>query len=88
MPLTAAVLNLSDDAVERRAALDWLRSDGRIELGPRQQLHLPVVVSTETVDEGIELMDETLPAVEGIEFARIVRVDFEDETGAADTARG
>lgn len=79
MPVTAAVINLAEDAVERRGALDVLEADDRVEVGPRQELHLPVVLTTETVDDGIELVEDGLPAIEGVEFVRIVRVDFDDE---------
>lgn len=79
MPVTAAVINLAEDAVERRGALDVLEADGRVEVGPRQDLHLPVVLTTETVDDGIELVEDELPEVEGVEFVRIVRIDFDDE---------
>ncbi|MFB6263886.1 MAG: hypothetical protein ABEL76_09730 [Bradymonadaceae bacterium] len=82
MPVTAAVLNLSDDPVERRVALDALDEDPRVEVGARKELYLPVVVTTDRIDEGIELVDEELPAREGIEFVRIVRVDFDDADAA------
>lgn len=78
MPVTSAVINLSDDAVARRVALDHLESDPRIDLGPRQDLYQPIVLATDTIDAGQELVEEELPDVEGVEFVRIVRVDFDD----------
>lgn len=79
MPVSAAVVNLADDAVDRRTALDRLEEDPRVELGPRQDLYQPVVLTTDTIDEGIELADDELPSLAGVEFVRIVRVDFDDD---------
>ena len=88
MPVSALVLTLSDDAVERRVAVDALEQDPRIDLGPLQKLHLPVVLTTDTLGDGIGAVKEHLPDVEGIEFVRVVRVDFDDADAAAESQGG
>ncbi|MGM0558990.1 MAG: hypothetical protein ACQEVA_21575, partial [Myxococcota bacterium] len=63
---------------ERERALDVLSADARLTLGPIEDVQLPVVVETDTVGEGIELVRDTLPDVAGVEFVHVVSVDFSD----------
>lgn len=88
MPVSAVVANLTEDAVERRQVLDKLESDPRVEVGPRQGLYQPLVLTTETLGEGIGMVKEELPALEGISFVRIVRVDFDDADAAEESEGG
>jgi hypothetical protein len=80
MPVSSAVINLSSNEAERTQALERLSEDSRIEIGDAQKLFLPVVISTDTLDEGIRLVKKQLPEWEGVDFVRIVRVDFDDAT--------
>jgi hypothetical protein len=69
---------MSRDEERRERALDELRADSRLTLGPLEDVQLPVVVETETVGEGIELVRDSLPDVDGVAFVHVVSVDFSD----------
>ncbi|MDF1700943.1 MAG: hypothetical protein P1V36_07265 [Planctomycetota bacterium] len=81
MAVGGLVLSLSSDAVSRRAAEELLRSDPRIEEGPREGLRLAVVATTDTLGQGHELC-EALLAHPGIENLEVAYVAPEEERAA------
>lgn len=78
MPVSALVVTMSRDERRRERAVDELRADARLTLGPIEDVQLPVVVETETVGEGIDLVRDILPDIDGLEFVHVVSVDFSD----------
>lgn len=78
MPVSALVVTLSRDEQRRAHALDKLNEDARLTLGELEDVQLPVVTETQTVGEGIELVRDSLPDIDGVEFVHVVSVDFSD----------
>jgi hypothetical protein len=78
MPISAVVISLKRDPDHQEAAIEQLRADPRLTLGDLQATQLPVVIDTATIAEGIEVVREELPALQGVEFVHVVSVDFSD----------
>lgn len=78
MPISALVLALSPEPLEQRSALDALARDARVTVGQQERNILPIVVETESVAAGIEIVTNELPALAGIQFVHVVSVDFSD----------
>lgn len=78
MPISAVVVTLKPDEALREAALKIMRADPRLTLGELQRVQLPVVIDTETIAEGINIVREELPNIAGVEFVHVVSVDFSD----------
>ena len=78
MPISALVLTLSDEAESREEALRALEADPRLTVGKLQNTQLPVVVDTETMFEGIDLVRTELPEIGGVTYVHVVSVDFSD----------
>lgn len=78
MPISAVVVTLKPDEALREEALKILRADPRLTLGELQRNQLPVVIDTETIVEGINIVREELPDVAGVVFVHVVSVDFSD----------
>jgi len=78
MPISAVVVTLKADASQREIALSKLRAHPRLILGELQKCQLPVVIDTETIVEGINIVDDELPNMVGVEFVHVVCVDFSD----------
>lgn len=78
MPISSIVITLSPDALSRRSAIDALSAHPRLTVGERKKRQLPVVVDTETLSEGISLVRDELPEMEGVEFVHVISVDFSD----------
>jgi hypothetical protein len=76
MPISAVVITLK--RAEREAAIEILRADARLTLGELQVTQLPVVIDTDTIADGINVVREVLPAIAGVEFVHVVSVDFSD----------
>ncbi|QDG50182.1 hypothetical protein FIV42_05390 [Persicimonas caeni] len=78
MPVSAIVISLKNDASRRERALEMLEAHPHLELGELQNTQLPVVVETDTIAEGVRIVREELPALDGVEFVHVVSVDFSD----------
>ncbi|AWV89970.1 hypothetical protein [Bradymonas sediminis] len=78
MPISAVVVTLSSQPESREAALSILRADPRLTLGALQRNQLPVVVDTEKIADGVLIVREELPSIDGVEFVHVVSVDFSD----------
>jgi hypothetical protein len=75
MPVLSAVLHLEPSTAEQ--TLTELASDPRIQLGPRHQHTLPVVLETTTRDEDRALW-RSLEQHPGLRLAQLVFADFSD----------
>lgn len=78
MPISAIVLQLSNEDKLRQNAIDDLAQDSRITLGELQDRHLPAVLETATLYDGIQLVKNELPSLKGVVFVHVVSVDFSD----------
>ncbi len=78
MPISAVVISLKAEADLQQATVAALQQDPRITLGEQQQRLLPVVIETDAISEGIEIVREELPKLDGVEFVHVVSVDFSD----------
>jgi hypothetical protein len=78
MPVSGVVITLVDDEEARRQALATLSGDPRLTLGEAMGTRLPAVIETETIGEGVRMVRDELPGVEGIAFVDVVSVDFSD----------
>ncbi len=78
MPVTALVVTLRDATSSR--ALDRLKSDPRIDLGPLQGTRLPVVVETKTAREGRSIAEE-FEELSDVTRVDLISVNFEDLQG-------
>ncbi|MFP4596763.1 MAG: hypothetical protein ACOC9J_01030 [Persicimonas sp.] len=78
MPVSAVVISLSAEPELQERAIRALQAHPRVTLGEQQKRLLPVVVDTDTMSEGIELVREGLPKLDGVEFVHVVSVDFSD----------
>ncbi|NMO14898.1 hypothetical protein HPC49_05980 [Pyxidicoccus fallax] len=76
MTFSSLVLTLEDSAEQRAGVLARLERDARITLGmPFEERWLPVVVETETAEEG-ESVAEFIRDLPGVRFLDVVMVDF------------
>lgn len=78
MPISAIVLTLDASPCQRQRALFTLKDHPRLTLGELHEAQLPVVVETDTIAEGVDIIREQLPAVDGVTFVHVVSVDFSD----------
>lgn len=69
---------MTHDEARRRAAIEKLHADTRLTIGDLDGVQLPVVTETDTVGEGIEIVQGVLPDIDGVEFVHVVSVDFSD----------
>gem|GEM_PF-1105523 len=85
MPVSALVITLSAEAAQRTRALAALRDHPRLLLGSvLNGTRVPAVLETDTLGEGIRVVEEELPAIEGVLFVDVVQVDFSDVDPAAE----
>ena len=87
MAVGGLVLTLSPDPSLRGDAEAFLRSDLRLEEGPRQGLRVAVVATTGTLGEGRDLC-EALIAHPGIENLEVAYVAPEEERALATLHEG
>lgn len=75
MPIASVVVTLDHRDGLRQEALARLVADQRIDLGEAVGPHLPIVLDTETSEEGVELVEAllTTPGILGVD---VVRIDF------------
>jgi hypothetical protein len=78
MPISAIVITLGADPCSRQQALAAIAAHPRLSVADLQRNQLPAVVETDTFGEGIAIVREWLPALEGVEFVHVVSVDFSD----------
>lgn len=78
MVTSALVVTLEDDAQAACAAVDALAADGRLTLGERIGVRLPVVAETKGLGAAEALAEELL-ALEGVFAVDVVLVDFDPE---------
>ena len=78
MPITALVVTLKPTA--NGATLAHLGNDPRIEVGPAQGSHWPLVVETASAHEGRSVA-ESLEALSEVVRVDLVSVNFEDLQG-------
>ncbi|HIG05151.1 MAG: hypothetical protein HN940_05825 [Planctomycetes bacterium] len=81
MAVGGLILSLSPDLALRQSAEDCVRSDPRLEEGPRHRLRMAVVATTDTLGEGHDLC-EALLAHPGIENLEVAYVAPEEERAA------
>ncbi|WP_164002862.1 hypothetical protein [Pyxidicoccus caerfyrddinensis] len=76
MTFSSLVLTLEDSAEQRAGVLGRLERDARITVGtPFEERWLPVVVETQTPEEG-ESVADFLRDLPGVRFLDVVMVDF------------
>lgn len=78
MPVSALVVTLSDEPVERAATLAELAGLDHLTVGDVEgRVHVPVVCESESLAEGEERVRE-LMSMRGVVFVDVVMVDFSD----------
>lgn len=78
MVTSALVVTLEGDARKECAVVEALASDGRLTLGERVGVRLPVVAETNGLGAAEALAEELL-ALEGVFAVDVVLVDFDPE---------
>lgn len=82
MPIASLVVTLDERTSLRESALAMLVGDPRVDIGEARGSHLPVVLDTQTTEEGVHAV-EALLATPGVLGVDVVRIDFaEDEENA------
>lgn len=76
--VSSLVVRLSNDPHLASQALERLRSDQRLELGPLEGNHLPLVLEAKGTAASDAAL-ESLSQVPGVLFVDVVRVDFLDD---------
>ncbi len=77
MPIIGAVLQLSEEASEKSAALEFVEQHSQITVGEPQVNGLPIVLDAESRTAEKAIWAE-INAEPGIVFSSVVYVDFSD----------
>jgi hypothetical protein len=85
MAIGGLVLTLSSSAPLQRAALRFLHTDPRLEIGLNDGARLAAVATTDTLGEGRDLCEALTnhPGIDRVEVAYVATEEEEDEPAAA-----
>lgn len=75
MPIASLVVTLDHRQPLREVALGHLVADARVDVGAARGAYLPIVVETDTAQEGEELV-ESLLGTPGVLSVDVVGIDF------------
>lgn len=92
MPTSSLVLTLEASTEPREQALRFLGDDSRFTVGEPVREFLPVVLQTESIREGVDLI-EALWKQCGVSFVDVVQIAFDDaiepsRAGSSDVGQG
>lgn len=77
MPISGLLVTLSQNPQRRTEALDVMRLDSRITIGPENKNQVAIVTETETAGEDRDLVD-SLSQESGVDLVHVVFYDFSD----------